>query len=240
MVRSVIQGNYHAAQFVLEKRLSHGISLTSSYIFAKTLAGSVQSVQDFNKISADYGRSDTDVRHVFAAAAVWQLDYLHRGNMFLRQTVNGWQFSPILRIASGGPLNITTGFDANLDGNGTDRPLVVGNYHPIVRGPSSWFNQAAFQAIIPSSAAPNAASVTGNAQRNMLSGPGYIAFDAGIARRFRFSDFAELELRGEATNVLNHPNLNNPGTGLNNASTFGVITSAGPMRQLQLGARVTF
>jgi len=50
-----------------------------------------------------------------------------------------------------------------------------------------------------------------------------------------------LQARAEARNLLNHPNLGNPGTVLG-SQTFGVIsdTSTNPMRQLQLGLRLLF
>ena len=49
-----------------------------------------------------------------------------------------------------------------------------------------------------------------------------------------------LQLRAEATNVFNIVNLSNPGTGLNAPATFGKIRTAGDMRQIQLGARLSF
>lgn len=49
-----------------------------------------------------------------------------------------------------------------------------------------------------------------------------------------------LQLRVEATNVLNHVNLSNPGTNLNTSATFGKIRSADEMRRIQLGARLSF
>ncbi|MGH9666053.1 MAG: hypothetical protein ACRD9L_16630 [Bryobacteraceae bacterium] len=42
------------------------------------------------------------------------------------------------------------------------------------------------------------------------------------------------------TNSFNLVNLSNPGTNAGNTSTFGHITTAGPMRQLQLGMRLSF
>jgi hypothetical protein len=39
---------------------------------------------------------------------------------------------------------------------------------------------------------------------------------------------------------LNLVNLSNPGTGFSATSTFGKITTANAMRQVQLGLRLTF
>ncbi len=57
----------------------------------------------------------------------------------------------------------------------------------------------------------------------------------------------KLEVRGEALQCDEHPQFNNPNTGVNNynadpsKNTFGVITGAGGGgRGMQLGARMTF
>ena len=59
-------------------------------------------------------------------------------------------------------------------------------------------------------------------------------FDAGGMRSLNF------QFRLEAMNVFNIANLNNPGTTLTAPATFGKIRSARNMRQIQLGARVSF
>ena len=48
-----------------------------------------------------------------------------------------------------------------------------------------------------------------------------------------------LEFRGEFFNAFNHTNFGLPGL-VFGSSTFGVINSAGPARQIELGARVVF
>jgi hypothetical protein len=49
------------------------------------------------------------------------------------------------------------------------------------------------------------------------------------------------QFRLEATNVFNLVNLNNPvGNSLSAPATFGKIRSARNMRQIQLGARISF
>ena len=61
-----------------------------------------------------------------------------------------------------------------------------------------------------------------------------------IARTFKLTESKSLQFRGEATNALNLVNLSNPGTSANNATTFGKITTARPMRQAQLGLKLVF
>jgi hypothetical protein len=46
-------------------------------------------------------------------------------------------------------------------------------------------------------------------------------------------------MRGEFFNAFNHTNLGNPGLTFG-SSTFGVISSSGPARQIEIGARFAF
>jgi len=45
----------------------------------------------------------------------------------------------------------------------------------------------------------------------MLRGPGYFNMDAGLSRTFTFKETKRVELRAEATNILNHTNFYGPG-----------------------------
>src|SRR5262249_49172234 len=95
----------------------------------------------------------------------------------------------------------------------------------------AWFNTAAF--ALP------ATGTDGNVQRNLMTGPGTKNVDLGLTRNFRIRERMSLQARGEATNGFNLVNLSNP-TGTMNSALFGQIRGASPMRQLQLGLRLTF
>ena len=75
---------------------------------------------------------------------------------------------------------------------------------------------------------------------SVVDGPGRTNIDLGLFRDFKLSRGTKLQFRMEATNALNIVNLMNPGTNLNASSTFGRIREARPMRQVQLGLRLTF
>ena len=76
----------------------------------------------------------------------------------------------------------------------------------------------------------------------MLYGPTYKDVDLAISRDFIFKEHLDLQARADAYNVFNIVSLSNPiGNGLTvGSSTFGQITSANAMRQLQLGLRLSF
>jgi hypothetical protein len=73
----------------------------------------------------------------------------------------------------------------------------------------------------------------------MLRGPTFKDVDLAISRDFVFKEHLDLQLRADAYNVFNLVSLSPPGATVG-SSTFGVITSASAMRQLQLGLRLTF
>ena len=61
-------------------------------------------------------------------------------------------------------------------------------------------------------------------------------------RSFRLPGSAMIQLRLEMLNVLNNPNLANPGNNISDPATFGFITSttATGERNIRLGFRATF
>jgi hypothetical protein len=79
----------------------------------------------------------------------------------------------------------------------------------------------------------------GNAPRNHLRGPGSVITDLALSKSFGLGGPTELQVRLEAFNVFNTVNFNNPSATFG-TSTFGRITSAQPMRRIQVGARLTF
>ena len=105
--------------------------------------------------------------------------------------------------------------------------------------PALWFNPAAFvqnRAVV-------GAPVDGNSPRNLLDGPGFRVVDLALSRDFRLPGKTRLTFRAEGTNVFNIVNYGQPGNSVPSgatSTTFGVIRTAGAMRRLQLGVRLTF
>jgi len=94
-----------------------------------------------------------------------------------------------------------------------------------------WFNTAAFAQPAP--------YTFGNEGVGIVRAPGLINLDFSLLRNFSFTEKIRAELRGEFFNALNHTNLGLPGQAFGSAG-FGVISSAGPARQIELGARIIF
>jgi hypothetical protein len=198
-------------------------------------------------LTEDKGRADIDQRHAVSVSAVWQPEFSYGGSRVVKAVFNGWSISPIVRYHSGVPFTVANGVDANLDGAGGDRANLIGD--PLsgtcpngagVGTPSCWFNIAAFARNPVVTGSP----VDGNSARNLLNQPGFKTVDLAIFRNFRLYEKYALEFRAEGTNTFNKVNLGPPGAtapaSLASPGTFGVISSAGSMRQLQLGLRFTF
>jgi hypothetical protein len=60
-----------------------------------------------------------------------------------------------------------------------------------------------------------------------------------IIRTFRIQERTQLQFRGELFNAPNHPNFGTPGRVFEGPG-FGVVSSARPGRQVQLGLRLTY
>jgi hypothetical protein len=111
------------------------------------------------------------------------------------------------------------------------RDPVLGR-HQFVR----YINPAAFQKV------PEVGGVAirpGNAANGLVRGLGQWNVDFSLSKKFAFTETVGLQIRADMFNFFNHVNLG----GINGnveSSDFGVIDSAGGMRTMQMGARITF
>jgi len=185
------------------------------------------------------------------ANVIYQLPFT--GNAF----AEGWQIAAIVQAQSGNPLNIVTSSGAFNGVANTLRPDLVGS--PVIIGsPSQWFANSVCDPRISGSctsssvfALPVAANGTfhfGDLGRNVVIGPGFTNVDLSLTKRTPLGTSARLELRLEAFNLFNHPNLGQPGRIAAVGSTsFGVIATtrfptgdSGSARQVQLAVKVLF
>jgi hypothetical protein len=211
---------YEGAVLTITKRMSHHFSLFGSYTLSKAFDTTTDFNSDFGpqdqtNLAAERGLSDFDQRHKIVAYAA--IETGKSGNPFF----SNFQFAPVFRYNSGHPFNLLAGADVNGDRHSTnDRPI--------------------------------------GAAHNTGLGPDFFSFDMRISRRVKLSEKSELQVMAEGFNLFNRTNY----ASVNNVvgSTFGLasttfnvkgsaaidptsplgFTSAFPMRQLQLGARIAF
>jgi hypothetical protein len=80
----------------------------------------------------------------------------------------------------------------------------------------------------------------GDSARNPFDGPGYVDFDASLAKSFPIHKRLAFQFRADAYNLANHPNWGPP-NGVWNTTTFGNITTlVGNMREYELMGRLMF
>jgi hypothetical protein len=234
---------YDALQLSAEKRASHGLTLMANYTVSKTLdncsfdhtSGAGCTWQNAYDPAASYGLSQLDVPQSLASEAIYQLGTFRHSTAdwkALNDVVGGWQVSGVFTAESGIPFTPTTA-GTNLSNSlaGTWLPNRIGN--GTVSNPTinEWFNPAAFAAAAP--------YTYGNGGRDILFGPGFWDFDFALAKNFRLGERANLQVRVDTYDLLNHPNFGLPNSSVGSASA-GVITSATTNRLVQLGARLNF
>ena len=251
---SIGSSNYHGLQTGFIYRLAD-LQLNTAYTFSKALGNQNQSAQGnlsygFNSNigfqnprnpSADYGRPSYDRTHVFTTAYVYELPFFrHSGNFMLRELLSRWGTSGLITAQSGfaAPVGLSSSY-AGL----ANRPNQTG---PLVRHSGSG-KKAIGQAPLYSytSFAVPGFGTFGNSEPGVLRGPREVSFAAAMNKTFPITERAGLQLRAEAFNVFNHPNVNSINTTFSfssaaNASGFGYATSVGDMRQMEFSARLTF
>ncbi len=79
----------------------------------------------------------------------------------------------------------------------------------------------------------------GNAPRNVLRGPKFASTDLSMMKNVPLGGKVQFQLRAEIFNIFNTVNYGNPNASFL-SSAFGTITSAGSMRQMQLGGKLLF
>jgi hypothetical protein len=267
-------GNYNALIVDLRHDLNHGLQFRANYTWSKNLddgsawntsvsANTPAFVEVPSLPHLDYGPAATDVRHLAAFNATYQLP-IGAGKTFFATTgkltgslISGWALSTIANLQSGFPFSPQLGY--NPTGSGDSRNPVRPNRNPAFNGrlyPGGSTAERAAQFFNPAAFSAPAAGYVGNLGRDTLNGPGFADWDLSAQKSMQLSEAARLQFRAEFFNILNHTNLQTPnevvysagptqGTTANQDATVvlgspGVITSASTSRQIQLSLKLLF
>jgi hypothetical protein len=153
---------YRAMTIELRKQFGSGFGFRAGYTLSSLIDDGVVNTSDAlvpGDFRAERARSLLDRRHRFVFSGTFDLRVL--------------QLSPIWRVASGAPFNISIGgVDRNLDDVSNDRPNFAGDLPPIGQ--------------------------SGNLPRNAGRGPGLFVFDLNVTREVPFGRIVV-----EFDNVLN-------------------------------------
>jgi hypothetical protein len=191
--------------------------------------------QDWRNLRGERGPSSFDQRNLLKADIQYTTGMGIGGGTLL----SGWrgkllkEWTVTSLISAGSGLPETPVFLAAVPGTGitgTIRPDLTGA--PIYQGSDGYhLNVAAYKAPL--------AGQWGGAGRDSILGPDQFSLDAALARTFQLRTSLNLDVRIDATNLLNHVSFTSWNSTVN-STTFGLPAAANEMRSLQVTARLRF
>jgi hypothetical protein len=251
------------AQFGLVYTWSHAINFADNSSYAGP-SFAYPAYFSFNRATASYDHTNN--------LQFWGIYHLPFGHdqMFVNHGIasailGGIQLNGQLSHVSGQPFSVNA---QNNNINSPGQPLfadLVKPYHQIgghartvggssVSGGQPWFDPTSFaNPVEPTyTATQSPASIVaphfGSSSRNEFRGPGQTNINASVFRGFHLYRESEFQIRVEAFNLLNHPQISICGASTstvctinyNPGSTFNYITSFGSTRTLQFSGRFNF
>ena len=248
IIQNDLIADYDAVSIILRKRMSHGLSADAHYTWSRTRDmsthsnGGGQTMNNYD-IWMDYGPANWDIPHRFVASYLYDVPFLKSSSQpILKYVVAGWQVSGVTTVQSGSPVNVTLSSDrANIGITGQQRPDLVGAVPQLscVADPDPTKRRQLMNCFDATAFALPAQFTFGNAPRNVLRGPKFASTDVSLMKNVPLGGGLRFQIRAEIYNLFNNVNYGNPGSTFA-AASFGRITSAGSMRQMQLGGKLFF
>jgi hypothetical protein len=189
--------NYHSFQLHYRRRMSRLIEANASYAWSHSIDtasadGAFHWVGFGLSPNLDRGSSDFDVRHSL--------------NIAFTHTWKKWALDGIFRARTGFPLTI-------LNAEYAMGVTFANVFRPDFLGEPVWLRDPLApgrRRLNPRAFAPRGDLLQGSLGRNAFPGFGMHQWDLAARRNFAITDKLLLQLRLEAFNVLNHPNLGDP------------------------------
>ncbi len=237
--------NYNALQIYGQKHFSGSSLIAFSYTWSKNLTDNQtdrstapQNVYNFSE--GEYGPAQLDRTQVFSLNWVYTLPFFRNQQGFVGKALGGWEAAGLANYYTGLPYTATT---STVDPSGLGvigaspaslRPNLICNPNAGPKNRFEWFNTA----CLPSPAV--APHLPGNEGRGVIRGPGYEGWSLALSKNLEFKERYRFQLRGEASNLLNHTNPSTFGSLSNVSTLFGTVTGYRDPRIIQLGAKMYF
>jgi hypothetical protein len=205
-LESVGTSSYNALYLVASGQLTNGLTLSTSYIWSKSidLASSEDMTTDFKQPSLGMNRSLSLFNHPERLIASWvyKLPFGdtvgHTDSRALNQIISGWETSGIASFEEGYPYSVYSGVDTAFLGAGNSYPNLTGPLvHSNIRKTSGIY-------LTPQNFTLAPWGTFGTTRRNQFTGPGVDNFDLGFMRNFKIMEGLHLQVRGELFNAFNH------------------------------------
>ncbi len=215
---------YRGMTVELRKRFGSGFTCRAGYTLSHLIDDGIVNTSDAvvpGDFRAERARSLLDRRHRFVFSGTFDLRVL--------------QLSPIWRVASGAPFNISVGgVDRNLDDVSNDRPNYSGDLRLLRwRAPGEPIDPRVIEAF----SIPQIGQV-GNLPRNAGSGPGLFVFDLNVTREIRVGERLRIQPSVEFDNVLNKT-VFSFGSEFIDSSDFLVAKRTMRPRQIRVGVKIS-
>ncbi len=235
--------SYQAATVQIQRRLRNGIGANASYTFSKLIddallggrgQGSSVLAQNWLDLAAERGLDGSNRTHTFSSG----LQFSSGQGLHAAALLKGWKATALkdwtvmtnINLGSGAPLTpILTSTTRGTGVTGQIRPEVVGPLYPAT--PGYEFNIHAFDTP--------PAGYWGDAGRGILTGPMSFGMNASASRTIRLGERKNLDIRFDASNILNHIMV----TGYNvtvGTAQFGLPSAVSGARTFNMTARFHF
>jgi hypothetical protein len=221
--------NYHSGSVRLEKRFAKGLTMDTSYTWAKSLdndslgipvADSSASDQNPFDKSLEKARSSFDVRQRFVASFAYDLPLGRTAGL------RDWQIGGIIFAETGLPFTVNLNGDYyGIGSSRRGRPDLVGNPNNGPKTTDRWFDTSAF--VLPPVAvtsfpflfvpgpdflrrSPTPLGNFGTAGRNIVDSDNVATANLSLLKNVRMRERVTVQLRAELFNILNHANYGFP------------------------------
>jgi hypothetical protein len=214
---------YRGMTVELRKQFGSGVAFRCGYTLSNLIDDGIVNTSDAlvpGDFRAERARSLLDRRHRFVFSGTFD--------------VRVFQLSPVWRVASGAPFNISIGgVDRNLDDVSNDRPNYSGDLRLLQwRRPGEALDPRVVFSV------PQIGQA-GNLPRNAGRGPGLFVFDLNVTRNIHLTERVVLRPSVEFDNVLNKT-VFSFGSEFIDSSEFLVAKRTMRPRQIRLGLRIDF
>ena len=223
--------HFNALQVTITKQLTHGLSFTSNYQWARAFDFN-SGYSTWNK-AIDYGRDPNVREQQETLYGTWQLPF-GRGGMYysnaptwIDEVVGHWEMTGALNWAGGLPYTVGDN-DINASVPGSAPNIAYSTTHQRAQVVSPSFKNGWLEFVDPGSKATGVPVYTngftqapldtlGNIGRNNYFGPNFFNTDMAVLKHFPIREAFEAQFRADFFNVFNHVNPNNP----SNTNIFG-------------------
>nr|MBA3357796.1 TonB-dependent receptor [Pyrinomonadaceae bacterium] len=245
---------YNGLQVEWTKKLSKGLNFQTTYTFSKSIdttseatdvGAAIGDTNQTGNISRNArGLSLFHTPHRFTFYGTYRLPFFNGRRDLLGETLGGWQFAAVVRLASGTPFTVrnTAGIDLNFDSFVENRPVII---DPSILGSGVDHPSTSRQALPRSAFRTATVADLGNGiiGRNTFFRDGQKVMDIGLTKYFEMPfEGHRLMLRADLFNAFNHAWYGTPVTDIA-ASNFGSITGSNALytpRVVSIALRYTF